>query len=1268
MSNLPARPADMIARRDSLESGRKQVQSGTLRQLLVSSSVAALLIGGGAPRALAACAITENGTSVASVTNSGAINCINIQNSTVTGNVTNTSTGTLTATGTSAPTQTGITISNASVGGAVVNAGHITTTSTSGHGIFVTNSAAVSGGISNSGSISAAGFGIVVSNVTQFGGITNSGTISVSGLFGSGIGVFSPTYAASISNSGTISAAFGIAAGNFDSFGTANSGIANSGTIAGQFAGVLVSGGTTGSGGSRGTFAGGISNSGTITSAAEGVAVVDTSQFGGGITNSGSVAATFDGVVVGGFSRVGLQFLAGVGTFAGGITNSGTISSTNANGIEVGGTFNGNANLVVSTFLGGITNSGTVTAAADGILVGGDPTGFEHSTTVSMFSGAIVNQGTITAGLNGIEVGGSPGNDSSTTVLTFVDGIVNRGLITAGRGIVVGDARGGGGVTIGTFAGGISNAGTISADLGISVGEGFAATLSTFLGGITNSGTITAPSLGAGTGIVVTHAGSFAGDIVNSASGTISGGALGIHFGNTTVGVYAVSNFSGSIRNAGTISTTRSAIEVDGVSTFSGSIVNSGAILGGNSNDAIRVLHVSTFVGAIVNSGTITGNGGGIRLSSVAVFGTASAGGSIVNSGQIVAQTGIVVGANVSTFLGAIVNSGTITGTGGTAIDISAAPNNMTIDITGGAISGNILGAGTTSGDTVNFALGSGSFAYANTITGVQAVNINSGTLFDSGTITAGGVVVNSGGTLAPGPLGTPGTLSITGNLAFNSGSNYQIQLTPTQHAFATVTGAVTISGGTVVLAPSATTLGAHYSATTFAILTSSGTLAGTFNPTVRYTGAAALSGTPTLSYDAHDAFLSYGNSIVDLATPLGANQNQQNVINGINTAILAGDTIPNGFNQLLGLSGAGYLNALSKLDGEAATDAGKGVNQLMSDFLNLMLDPTAGGGGNASGSGATGFAPEQDASLPADVALAYAKALKQQSQTPQSFERRWTAWGSAFGGTSSTDGNAAIGSNNVTASDYGFAAGMEYSAAPSITYGFGLAGGGTNWTLAQGLGSGRSDSFQAGLYAKTHAGPAYLSAALAFANHWFTTDRIALGDQLRATFIGQSYAARLEGGYRYAVPITGTIVGVTPYAALQAQDFHTPSYSETDLTGGGFGLSYASMNATDTRSELGARVDNLQAVYGMPLVLRGRLAWAHDWFTNATALNAVFQTLPGSNFTVNGAAPPKNSALTTAAAELHISANWTAIAKFDGDFGSGSQTYGGTGTLKYSW
>jgi hypothetical protein len=35
--------------------------------------------------------------------------------------------------------------------------------------------------------------------------------------------------------------------------------------------------------------------------------------------------------------------------------------------------------------------------------------------------------------------------------------------------------------------------------------------------------------------------------------------------------------------------------------------------------------------------------------------------------------------------------------------------------------------------------------------------------------------------------------------------------------------------------------------------------------------------------------------------------------------------------------------------------------------------------------------------------------------------------------------------------------------------------------------------------------------------------------------------------------------------------------------------LSFAAQNATDTRSELGARFDNLQVVDGMPLVLRAR-------------------------------------------------------------------------------
>jgi len=129
------------------------------------------------------------------------------------------------------------------------------------------------------------------------------------------------------------------------------------------------------------------------------------------------------------------------------------------------------------------------------------------------------------------------------------------------------------------------------------------------------------------------------------------------------------------------------------------------------------------------------------------------------------------------------------------------------------------------------------------------------------------------------------------------------------------------------------------------------------------------------------------------------------------------------------------------------------------------------------------------------------------------------------------------------------------------------LAGGFTDWSLAQGLGGGRSDAFQAGTYGTTWSGPAYISAALAVASYEMTTNRVALGDQLTANFNAQSYGGRLEGGYRYGM----AGYGVTPYAALQTQWFHTPNYQETDLTGGGFGLAYNGMTANDTRSELGA-------------------------------------------------------------------------------------------------
>ena len=51
----------------------------------------------------------------------------------------------------------------------------------------------------------------------------------------------------------------------------------------------------------------------------------------------------------------------------------------------------------------------------------------------------------------------------------------------------------------------------------------------------------------------------------------------------------------------------------------------------------------------------------------------------------------------------------------------------------------------------------------------------------------------------------------------------------------------------------------------------------------------------------------------------------------------------------------------------------------------------------------------------------------------------------------------------------------------------------------------------------------------------------------------------------------------------------------------------------------------------------------------------------------VNGAQIPQNIVLTSAGAELFLASNWSLIAKFDGEFAPGSQTYAGTGTLRYT-
>jgi outer membrane autotransporter protein len=799
----------------------------------------------------------------------------------------------------------------------------------------------------------------------------------------------------------------------------------------------------------------------------------------------------------------------------------------------------------------------------------------------------------------------------------------------------------------------------------------------------TNSGSQTRFSANstAGNATIIANSGALTQFFDNStaANATISNNGVLNFFDASTAGNAAIANLAASnIVNFFNSSTAGNAsITNNGFLGFSdtstagnASITNTFFVGFSNASSAGTATITNNLAGTLAfgdsstaANATITMNNGG-RV----VFTQDSTGGQarfITNGGGVFDMSGLT---------GAGMTAGSIEGAGSYALgskQLTVGGNNLSTQVSGIIADGGTFGG--TGGSLVKVGAGTLTLSGVNTYTG--ATTVNAGTLSVNGSIANSSVTVNAGGmlggngtignttinggTLSPG--NSIGTLTVQGNLVLTSASAYIVEVSPTAADRTNVTGTASLAGTVqAVFGPGA------YITRTYTILSAADGSTGTFG-SLTTTGLPA-GFTASLSYTATDA-------ILNLTATLGQQQigtgglstNQRNVATSLNTFFNNGGTLPPGFVSVFAQTGGNLGNALSQLSGEAATGGQQVAFQMTNQFLGLMLDPFVDGRTGAAGlSGpAIGFAPEREA-VPNEVALAYAAVLKAPPVQAPSFEQRWSAWGGAYGGGNRTSGDPAVlGSHDLTASTAGFAGGLDYRVTPDTVVGVALAGGGTSWSLANGLGGGKSDAFQAGAYGATRWGAAYVAAALSYTHHWMSTDRFAFASEhLTASFNAQSIGARVESGYRFAT----LFGGLTPYAAVQAQNFRTPSYSETNVNGGGFGLAYNGRTGSDTRSELGARFDRLLALNpNAVLTLRARLAWAHDWVSDPV-LAAAFQTLPGASFIVNGATPAKNSALASAGTELRLANGVTLLGKFDGEFASRSTTYAGTGTIRYSW
>lgn len=1036
------------------------------------------------------------------------------------------------------------------------------------------------------------------SGLFRSGVVTNAGAISAASATGDAAGIRTGGASGTINNSGTITAiSTEIASLAEGAFMTGNAiTLINSGTITAS--GPLASGVTMAG------FINTLVNSGTITATlpatgfnALGLQMMgfDTNSF----TNSGIITASAPATSPG---AIGFMM---VSANANHITNSGNITAN--------GAFDGIGAYIFTNKTNIFTNSGAITGNAAGDNAWGIGIQIRGTDNFS------TNDGTITANAPGFN-----GNKATALYLAGTNNLLtNNGTITAAA------AGDGTGTAEGVWMDGdnnrLTNTGVIRAtsdccSRGVFLENGPSA--------VTNSGTIEALAAGSGGGDA------FGVWMDNTASTLVNTGIITATADLTAQGVH-LENGINTITNSGTIGAraadaaagaaygvwmeeTQNSLTNTGVITAAADFYTNGIYLAGSDGNTLAnsgaltatssaagraygaLMLSAAGVNTLTNSGTITAVStpanpwsDGVYLEGVANH--------LTNSGSISGPTGVNAGLGNTT----LINSGAITGTGGTAIRLPNAANALTLK-TGSVINGAIDGS---AGAADNLELnGTGSLAAS------QIVNFENLKKTGAGqwSVTAGSAPLNISSTMTV----EAGTLAVGGSVTTPSysqatGTGLGLIVTPATSATLTA-GAAALNQGNVLVIPR---VGFYARNTNYGVVFSAGGITGAFG------GVSSTSPflAPVLTAGANNYSLSLGRDYA-LAAVTPSQIAVANVLNSYADS-LAGSTPGSELAALMLISGRTEAQvALDQLGGLSHT-AFTGISfSSFNQYLNSLasrMGSLATGGPSTAYNGRILLASRNDTMTDAGNTLLTLSSLRDDNDSTSG-----GFWLKGYGNLGEMNGENR--SSKYHYNTGGIAGGFDKKMSHNLLAGFSAGYSRTQVNLNDLSENATVSSYQGSVYGTYLAGPWYLNGILGYGYNLSATARnIAFGGIARratADYAGHALAAFVEAGYVMTVK-TASII---PLASFQAGTLLRDGFTENDA--GAFNLTVDRDRTSSYLSALGIKASKTFALQTAVLTPEVRVRWLHEFSNDDYLINASFAGAPASTFSVRGEKPGRDT------------------------------------------